>query len=853
MTDNMELRRDGPVVLAVLESWLDGELSAADAAMIRAWVRDGGPWRDAYRRRLLDLVDEAVVLRLDPRFTLSVAVDPSELEHARVIDLLPLPHLGPDAHREGRLTAHGTTWTIVDSDEAQPTLDVPYGTNRLLWNDPVLGAFETPLREYIPEPLRAAHDAFVSVSRLADGLAHPRARAVALAVARELESGSFHEGLVAARDAFVNAKLDDDDEQAWVVTALETQLALDRLAHRLCDAELDAQLAAVDRALAPLGQALMLLDSGHYARLVDGYAVDETAWWGFRARLDARIPNAVLESGLDHLLDHQEELSEETQVEYADVVQLSDHRTTAEEDAAQSPRLRAVAAASEPGTVSILVAIDAPGRPEHGRGRVLRATIKRGGTGDPFAQCPGFGALAKDAIRDAHQATGSLCRDGMAPYPLEEHIVLLDEPGPIAAVDGSSLGLAFALAFASLWTDVVVPGNLCATGRLHSNGGPWNAKPVDHVPAKVAAARVALGADVVVLVSEAQAVGGRSLEPVSSVSDALTAAGLDVSNVEGAWPDNASRAKALELLIAATKTQDVARYGAFGSPWVVVARRMQALVEALEGKKYARLVSEAQPQIVLAYVHAGELRAAKDALRAIDLDGKPHEVQLAARTAKLGVAIDEENLEMWASEARAIEELLASMPEGVHADVVGQALGTVGRARLHAREFEAAEALLTRAVAHHEQHRPEESGRSRVYLSAAQRNLGRTDDALATLEQAERDLEDHTRPDSRPYYRACWMYLQHERARVFVAKDDGDAALSCAREALGLSRHLGFWPQLGILRTTAWAYRLLGEHDRADACVEQMQGLSVQKTIEDLRDRLVGEAEGFPRPSGEVY
>jgi tetratricopeptide (TPR) repeat protein len=373
------------------------------------------------------------------------------------------------------------------------------------------------------------------------------------------------------------------------------------------------------------------------------------------------------------------------------------------------------------------------------------------------------------------------------------------------------------------------------------------------VPAKVAAARVALGTDVVVLVSEEQAVDGRSLEAVSSVLNALTAAGLDVSNVEGAWPDNASRAKALETLIAATQSQDVAQYGAFGNPWVVVARRMQALVEALGGKKYEDLVREARPQIVLAYVHAGELYAAKAALQAIVLPGEPQEVQLAACTAKLGVAIDDEDWETCASEARAIEAFLTSTPEGAHADVVGQALGTVGRARLHAREFKAAEALLTRAVAHHDQHHPEESGRSRVYLSAARRNLGRTDDALATLEQAQRDLENRTRPDSRPYYRSCWMYLQYERARVFVAQDDGDAALSCAREALALSRHLGFWPQLGILRTAAWAYRVLGEHDHADACVEQMQRLSVPKSIEDLRDRLVDEAEGFPYPGGEVY
>ncbi len=283
---------------AVIEAWLEGALPAERAEQLRANVGQAGPWRDAYRRVVRELIIiEALVPRLDPERSISVARSDLELEYAALIDLLPLPHLGPEAHREGRLTVQGTRWRVVGADGADVVpgeLDVPYGTERLIWNDPVLGTLETPLCEFVPEPLRAAHDAFVSVSRLADGLEHPRAGAVALAVARDLACGSLREGLAAARDAFVHAKLDDDDECAWVVSALETQLALDRLAHRLCEEEVDAQLLAADTALAPFGEALMLLGDRHYAELVHGHAVDESAWWGFRARLDARVPGAVI-------------------------------------------------------------------------------------------------------------------------------------------------------------------------------------------------------------------------------------------------------------------------------------------------------------------------------------------------------------------------------------------------------------------------------------------------------------------------------------------------------------------------------------------------------------------------------
>lgn len=851
MTNDIALRPDGPVSRAALEAWLDGGLSVDQADELRSWVRQPSPWREAYGAFLRELATNAVVPRFDAAQTISVAADDSELEHARVIDWLPLPHLGPNAVREGRLTEAGTTWRVVGAERDVPAAHLPYGETRLAWNDPDLGVIETDLREVAMTPLQRSQDALSSLVRLADGLQHPRASDTALEAARELGAGSLRDGLAMAREAFVEAKLDDAEEVAWAVCAFETQLALDRLAHRLCNPQLDALLLDADRALGLLGEALMLLEDDHYAELVEERGVDETAWWGFRARLDARVPETRLEAGLDGLRQEQEP-------EYAEVVQLIDRRTNAEEAPAQRPRLRAVAAASEPGMAFVLVAIDAPGQPEHGQGRVVRVTVKRDGGGQPFAQCPWFGPVAKEAIRDAYQAAADRCADGVAPYPLEEHTILVDAPGPIEVVDGSSLGLAFALAFASAWTDTPLPSDVVATGRLVNSAAGWMVTPVDHVAAKTLAARVDLGEDVTVLVAKDVEAdvrrGGLAPRAVGTVAEAFDAAELDVTEIAGAWPDNDARAETLKTLIRHVGRQDVARYAGFGNPWLVAARRMQTLVEALCGKKaHTELVETTRTQIVLAYVHAGELGDAARALKGAAVEGKSVEVQIAANTAELNATIDRENWAGCDELRRALDDLLAQVPEGEHADLVGQALGTLGRARLHAREFNAAEVFLARAVEHHDQHAPEQSGRSRVYLAQAQRNLGRTDDALATLQRAEQDLETHTRPDSRPYFRSCRMYLQYERARVFATLGDGDAALSNARDALASSRYLGFWPQLGILRTTAWAYRLLGEHDRADACVEQMQAFEVPKLIENLRDRLVDEGEGFPSSGGEVY
>lgn len=283
-----------PQRASVITAWLDGLLETERAEELRILVERPGRWQDAYRRALQELSNEFPVLvpLRDPKLSLSVAMSDAEVADAELVELLPLPHLGPKAHREGRITALGTLWRVVDADGRSfvPTdVEVPYGTRSLTWEDPVLGAHTTQLREYVPEPLRAAHNSLLAVFKLADGLEHPRGRAVALEVAKDLGGGALRDGLASAREAFVNAKLDDADEQAWAVTALEIQLALDRLAHRLCDAELDAQLLAVEQALGPLREALLLLDEWHYGFLVERTAVDKTAWWGFPAWFDGAV------------------------------------------------------------------------------------------------------------------------------------------------------------------------------------------------------------------------------------------------------------------------------------------------------------------------------------------------------------------------------------------------------------------------------------------------------------------------------------------------------------------------------------------------------------------------------------
>jgi hypothetical protein len=566
-----ELRPNGPVDPPVLDAWLEGRLHAEDAGSLAQWVREPGPWQAAYRARIAELARHASIPRLDVTRSISVAADDTELELAWLVQDLPLPHLGPRARRDGRLHAHGTLWRLLDAPQPAERL-VPHGTARLEWSDEVLGEIVTELVELPIDDIALAEDAMASITRLAAGLPHPRARSIALAVAEDLCAGSLHAGVAAADRALHDAKLEADDEIRWTVCALQTQLGLDRLGHRLDDAELDAAMSAAEAALMPHASAMLLLDDDQYRELTRDHAVDPEAWWGLPEQLDEEVPTAVVSRALD-------EIAQSSSTQRSTVISLAAYRTAVEHElrtAAATPErgLRVAAAAPRaPGEVDLLVTVENGGR----IGRLLRVTVKRG-EGDPFKHHPELAPVARDAIRDAYAAAAAACPSGTPPFFLEDHEFIVHELLDITAIDGRSLGLPFVLAFASLWLERPIDADLAATGRVYrGRDGEWLVGAVDHVEAKAAALYAAAGGRGSRLMANpehAREIRAFDHGPVlvSTVDDALRSAGLDLpkSRLPGAWPDQRTRLRAIADL---ADTSSASPHGVTRGPSSVIAWR----------------------------------------------------------------------------------------------------------------------------------------------------------------------------------------------------------------------------------------------------------------------------------------
>lgn len=844
------LRQDGPARPEVLQAWLDGRLHVEDATALQTWVSQPGSWSSAYREVVTEHAAEAGVPYVDPARSISAAADVSELAWAQRVHVLPMPHLGFGVAREGFLAEGGTWWRLVGSPDPA-ALRLPADAERLVWTDPVLGDLTTTLRPWPADPLVAAEDARASVARLADGLPHPRAHAIALAVTDDLRAGSLGAGLRSALQAFEDADLTAEMPERWAACALSTSLALERLSHRLADPALDLALVAAEAALAPYAAGLMLIDDAHYRDLVADHDIDPEAWWGLREKLDDLVPTAAIVAALDEL----RESAAPRPVVSLHAYRVANQRTTpASESRPAYAGLRAVAAANEPGTVNLLVALEGRGHP----GRVLRVSIQTGNDA-PFAENPWFAPVARDAIRSAYAAAGAACPEGVPPVPLEAHRVLVHDPAEVSVIDGASLGLAFTLAFASRWLDRPVASNLAASGCLAFRDGAWRVAPVDHILPKAAAfeSHPSEGRPRLMAAPEhtaALAAFDLDLVPVDTVAQALQETGLDLhtSALVGAWPDRRRRLAALGELLESITHQDIERYAPWGDPWRFAADRVALLLDGLvDGDD--DLVPRARALGALAYVHAGDLSAAGALLTGLTQPSEDPATHVVGLIVALDRAIDKGDRDETERLALALDHALPQLTSREHRLLAGQAWGTRGRALLHARDFQAALIWLERAAQHHAIHLAREFGRSLVYVAAALRNLGRLDDANTHLVAAEDALRRHTRPFSLAYAAQCEAYLRYERARLAIAQGNPDLALEDALQAYTIVGHQGFWPALGILRVLAWAHRLLDDPGDADRYVERMRQLEVPPDHQALRNRLIEEAEEFPVTDREVY
>ena len=123
-------------------------------------------------------------------------------------------------------------------------------------------------------------------------------RKLAICVAKELR-GALGRRVLDVAERFRKGEDGGEGDDAYTLAALRARLALGRAAAELDDAALSAALDAIDRALSPAGSALLLLDATEYRDATRGAALDPAAWYGWRDRVDAALPEETLDRALD--------------------------------------------------------------------------------------------------------------------------------------------------------------------------------------------------------------------------------------------------------------------------------------------------------------------------------------------------------------------------------------------------------------------------------------------------------------------------------------------------------------------------------------------------------------------------
>jgi hypothetical protein len=476
-----------------------------------------------------------------------------------------------------------------------------------------------------------------------------------------------------------------------------------------------------------------------------------------------------------------------------------------------------------------------------GRGAVVEASW-----GSPDRD---LGPAALQAIGNAWRLAARL-RPALAQASLGVHL----RGGP--ELDGGSLGLAVCLAAIARADCVSAP---FATGELTPSG---DVVPVLGVRAKaIALAARSAGATLMVPTGQRLEVPPdlplRVVE-VSSVADAMRAGGLG----EGLTPGMPLTRRAW-LARGRALLEDLER-PATSEGWLNLAD--DALVWSdvapdrsveLEGLRVRLRIAAA-----VAFGQSGRL---DDAAQAVDALGEIPDGFAGGDGAALNrlrevvrgaAAIARED---WREANDRLDALgKAPAPGGLGGRFFGRELGTKGRWMLHRpdRDATAALALLQQAVAVHREVDPDEVARSWLYVAAAHRLLGSTRAAHRALDEAESALDG---VEAATYREVTWVYLQHERSRLWAeeAERGTDVALaSRAMWAVGEALLRATGPaasaRFGLLRVQAWLRRLVGDFDGARASVAELARLAAEDSRPAAR-RMLAEADRRACESTEVF
>lgn len=388
----------------------------------------------------------------------------------------------------------------------------------------------------------------------------------------------------------------------------------------------------------------------------------------------------------------------------------------------------------------------------------------------------------------------------------------IDAPVGRFQVEGGSLGLSVAVATLSMGL-AKAPRIDCAGSAQVFEGGEL--RPVEHLEAKIETVCRTCPELRGVVVARHQPVpaGYRcavELVRADSLAEALPHFGLRLTELR-------HRVTSIEELQDSVRRLRIenARAHTIGE-WQRLVHEACELAVALE-EDDPESAGQSRVWGALFAVHAGDADTAEALVKQISeaVANQYPALQARKRIISATSLIDGPNCHEAIQAAADAVELCRALPSSESRELLGQALGTHGRAFLHAGRHAEAEPLLRLAADHHHAAKPQEEPRSLSYLATCLRLAGRPEDALDVVDRAlaRAEIDAEKKWDVAATTR---LYLRLERGRVLAALQrwpEAASELLAVRE--GQQGELDY-PRLGAVQSLPRVLRRAGRTAEAE-------------------------------------
>lgn len=440
-----------------------------------------------------------------------------------------------------------------------------------------------------------------------------------------------------------------------------------------------------------------------------------------------------------------------------------------------------------------------------GVGTVAKLRVKREG-------CPASPIWGPEAQAEARGALAGLVatlseRHKRLPELPFQYPLTVESPSESAVVTGGSLGVAACVAVASAALKVPSANDVAATACVNACGA---LQPVTFLSEKLEALALHQPGVTTLIVAKGQALPEGQwpvrLLPCATLVEALEQFGLPWKRLPPTDVNSHRRA----LRGFALDDEDTTA----GAEWERLAETALTAYRVLSnaGTAYRAEAGEALGWWVLFSAHAGrgaDIDAFRDDYKALSDAVEPH-VRALIEVFAASSQIDPDP-------ASAVEASRAALAAARDLDrgrdtVLGRALGTHGRALLHAGEPGSALTFLQQAVDEHRKVDPREVPRSLTYLATATRMAGDGAAALTLCDEALDELQQSTRLSWAGKTRA---YLQLERGRCLLEIQRLSEAANAFEEVVRSCEYDHEHPRSGAIRGLATAHRSLGNHGAA--------------------------------------